>query len=48
MTLDVAWALTLVVVVAGDKIGKVLSGTDEILGVTGTLVAIAWVAVEWK
>ena len=34
--------------VVGDKIGQVLSGTDEVLGVSGTLMTIAWVAVEWK
>ena len=33
MTVVVTWALTLVVVVAGDKVGKVLSGTDELVGV---------------
>ena len=36
MTLVVTQALTLVVVVAGNKVGKVLSGIDEVLGVTDT------------
>ena len=25
-----------------------LSGTDEVLGATGTLVGISWVTVEWN
>ena len=33
-------ALILMVVVAGDKMEKVLSGTDELLRVAGTRVAI--------
>ena len=41
MTLVITWALTLVVVVAGNKVGKMLSDTDEVSGVAGTLVAIA-------
>ena len=41
MTPVVTWVLTLVVVVAVNKVEKVLSGTYEVLGVAGTLVAIA-------
>ena len=41
MTLIITWALTLVVVVAGNKMGKMLSDTDEVLGLAGTLAAIA-------
>ena len=40
-------AFTLVVVVAGDKVERVLSGTDELLRVAGTRVAIVKVTVEW-
>ena len=40
-------ALTLVVVVAGDKAERVLSGTDKLLRVAGTQVAIVQVTVEW-
>ena len=41
MTLVITWELMLVVVVADDKVEKVLSGTDEALGVAVTVVAIA-------
>ena len=46
MTLFITWALMLVVVVASDNMEKVLSGTNEVLEVAGTLVAIAQVTVE--
>ena len=40
MTLVVTWALTLVVY-SGDKVEKVLSGTDEVLGIAGALQLVA-------
>ena len=39
--------LTLVVVVAGDKMEKVLSGTDELLRVASAQVAIVKVTEEY-
>ena len=40
-------AITLVVVVAGDKVEKVLSGTDELLRVASAQVPIVKVTEEY-